>query len=353
MNARNLVLDGAKLLGGFWLAERARPAGIPILCYHGFSIRDEHRFRPALFIRPEQFERRLLWLLRNRFKVISLSEAIERLDSGAIGRREVVITIDDGFHTVGEIGWPLLRKYGLPATLYATTYYATHQNPIFRLAIQYFFWCTAKERAALGDLCPAVQPRDAAEIKGRAGEALMWQLIRWGEAELSEDERWTLAREVAGRLEVDHEELRSSRRLSLLSPEELQALGREGLDVELHTHRHVLPPEESAIVREIADNRSALAAAAAGRPLVHLCYPSGEWSRRHWPTLSALGIRSATTCIPGFNAPDTPRLALHRFLDSEDLSQRDFEAEITGFKTLLRTIGGRSRDAAETDLHPA
>lgn len=330
MKARKLLLDAARLLGGFSLAERARRPGIPILCYHGFSVRDEHRFRPALFIRPEVFERRLLWLLRNRYRVISLSEAIERLDSGAIGKREVVITLDDGFHSVAQVGWPLLKKHGLPATLYATTYYATHQNPIFRLAIQYFFWRTANRRAALGDLCP--------QIEGETGEAPMWRLIRWGEAELSEEARWRLARQVAERLDVDHEELRASRRLSLLSPEELQELARQGLSVELHTHRHVLPLEESGIEREIVDNRAVLAAASDGRPLVHLCYPSGEWSERHWPKLASLGIRSAATCMPGFNAPDTPRLALRRFLDSEDLGQADFEAELTGFKSLLRAL---------------
>jgi peptidoglycan/xylan/chitin deacetylase (PgdA/CDA1 family) len=142
---------------------------------------------------------------------------------------------------------------------------------------------------------------------------------------------------VAARLEVDYEELRASRRLSLLTTQELQALAADGLDLELHTHRHTLPEEATAIAREIADNRGVLQA-ATDRPLRHFCYPSGVWSRNHWQTLASLGIESATTCTPGFNRPDTPRLALHRFLDSQDLSQRDFEAELTGFKTLLRTL---------------
>jgi len=326
MSLRASLLSGARLAGGFWLAERLKPAGIPILCYHGFSIGDEHRFRPALFIRPEEFERRLAWLRRSRYKVIPLAEAIERLDSGRLGKRELVITIDDGFYSVGKVGWPLLKDYGFPATLYATTYYAKHANPIFRLAIQYFFWRTRRAGARLDDLAPATE---------------MWPLINWAESALSEDERWTLAAKVAQRLEVDHEELRASRRLSLLTEQELEVLAREGLDLELHTHRHNLPEEAAAIAREIADNRGVLQA-ATDRPLRHFCYPSGVWSRDHWPTLASLGIESATTCTPGFNRPDTPRLALHRFLDSEDLSQRDFEAELTGFKTLLR----RARSAA-------
>jgi peptidoglycan/xylan/chitin deacetylase (PgdA/CDA1 family) len=327
MSLRTSLLAGAKLAGGFWLAERVKPAGIPILCYHGFSMADEHRFRPALFIRPDEFERRLSWLQRNRYKVIPLAEAIERLDRGALGKRELVITIDDGFHSVGKIGWPLLKDYRFPATLYTTTYYAKHPNPIFRLAIQYFFWRTRRSGARFDDLAP-VAP---------AGEAAMWPLIHWAESSLTEDARCELARSVAARLDVDYEELRSSRRLSLLTTRELQALASDGLDLELHTHRHNLPEDAGAIEREIADNRGVLQA-ATDKTLRHFCYPSGVWSRDQWRTLASLGIESATTCTPGFNRPDTPRLALHRFLDSEDLSQRDFEAELTGFKTLLRTL---------------
>jgi len=317
MNARGLALDTAKAIGGFWLADRMRRPGIAILCYHGFSAGDEHRF-----------ETRLKWLRANGYNVIALGEAIERLDRGAFGKRDAVITIDDGFYSVASTGWPLLKKFGMPATLYATTYYSTHANPVFRLAIQYFFWRTRHSGTRFDDLCPG-----ASESGARA----MWPLIHWGESHLAESERWPLACRVAERLEVDHEELRRSRRLSLLTPEELRALSKDGLDVQLHTHRHSLPEDAEGVEREISDNRNVLRA-VNDRVAVHFCYPSGVWSRRHWGPLERLGVRSATTCLPGFNAQDTPRLALRRFLDSEMCSPRDFEAELTGFKSLMRRM---------------
>jgi peptidoglycan/xylan/chitin deacetylase (PgdA/CDA1 family) len=329
MNARGLVLDTAKAIGGFWLADRMRRPGIAILCYHGFSAGDENRFRPSLFIQPAAFEARLQWLRANRYSVIGLDEAVERLDSGAFGKRDAVITIDDGFFSVGAIAWPLLKKYGMPATLYAATYYCTHANPVFRLAIQYFFWRTGHSETRFDDLCPAAS---------EAGARAMWPLIHWGESHLAESERWALACRVAERLEVDHDELRRSRRLSLLSAEELRALSQDGLDVQLHTHRHNLPEDPEGVEREIGDNREVLRA-VNDRVAVHFCYPSGVWSRRHWEPLERLGVRSATTCSPGFNAQDTPRLALRRFLDSDMCSRRDFEAELTGFKSLVRRMG--------------
>jgi peptidoglycan/xylan/chitin deacetylase (PgdA/CDA1 family) len=331
VNARGLVLDTAKAIGGFWLADRMRRPGIAILCYHGFAAHDEHRFRPALFIRPAAFEARLKWLQESGYNVIPLAEAIERLETGVFGKRDAVITIDDGFHSVAAIGWPLLKKFGMPATLYATTYYSTHANPVFRLAVQYFFWRAPHSGARFDDLCPTASD---------PGAGAMWPLIHWGETRLDENERWTLACRVAERLDVDHAQLRRSRRLSLLTPEELRALSQDGLDVQLHTHRHNLPEDAEGVEREIADNRKVLSA-VSDRHAVHFCYPSGVWSRRHWAPLERLGVRSATTCLPGFNVRDTPRLALRRFLDSDRCSQRDFEAELTGFKSLMRGMRGQ------------
>jgi hypothetical protein len=83
-----------------------------------------------------------------------------------------------------------------------------------------------------------------------------------------------------------------------------------------------------------------------GRRLRHLCYPSGIWSEEQWQTLQSLDIRSATTCDRGFNSRSTPLLALKRFLDSEHLSQVEFEAELSGFtptlRRLLRPGGGKA-----------
>jgi hypothetical protein len=103
----------------------------------------------------------------------------------------------------------------------------------------------------------------------------------------------------------------------------------------LHTHRHRFPEEETAASREIADNRAVLEP-VVGVPLRHFCYPSGIWSPRVWPTLEAAGIKSATTCDPGLNFHDTNRFGLRRILDAESVTAISLEAELSGFKYLLR-----------------
>lgn len=61
----------ARGLGFFWLSSFVWRRRLSILCYHAFSLRDGHLFRPGLIMRPELFERRLAWLHRHGFKVVS------------------------------------------------------------------------------------------------------------------------------------------------------------------------------------------------------------------------------------------------------------------------------------------
>jgi hypothetical protein len=96
-----------------------------------------------------------------------------------------------------------------------------------------------------------------------------------------------------------------------------------------------LPEDQALVEREILQNRAFLEPLGT-TDLKHFCYPSGIWSERHWPSLAALGVATATTCDPGLNYPSTPRLSLRRFLDGENIAQIEFEAELSGFCELLR-----------------
>jgi peptidoglycan/xylan/chitin deacetylase (PgdA/CDA1 family) len=59
--------------------------------------------------------------VQNKFQVLTLSDAITYLQSDVPARNTVVITIDDGYKSFYEHGLPLLRQYGLPATLFINT----------------------------------------------------------------------------------------------------------------------------------------------------------------------------------------------------------------------------------------
>jgi len=329
----------AKVLGGFALARRLYRNKMAVLCYHGFSFADEHLFRPKLFMSPALFGRRMRWLKNAGYSSISPSEAVDRARKGKLRNTEVVITIDDGFHSVYALAFPILQALGFTATVYVTTYYVRHNHPIFRIALQYLFWKTRRESVPLGDLVPGID--GDVFMKRPHFETILWKIIEFGEAMPDEQLRVDLAREIANRLDIDFDELEASRRLTLMNEAEIRALAGANFDIQLHTHRHRLPTERVAAKREIDDNRDVLGALTS-RKLNHLCYPSGIWTRDHWRVLEAEGVETATTCEPGFVSGATPRLAWPRFLDSQSLSDISFEAQLSGLSQILRGLVGRT-----------
>lgn len=339
MPLKTTLYSSAKALGLFRVASHLTRNSLNILCYHGFSFRDEHLFRPKLFQTADLFAQRIRYLSNQGYRSLSLDEGMRRLRAGTLASRDLVITIDDGFHSVAALAAPILRDAGFTATVYVTTYYVVHNNPIFRIALQYLFWKTALGTFAADDLLPGAGRQ--APSKGEAGEAMLWQLIEHGERRLDEAGRVTLASELARRLEVDFDEIVASRRLTLMNAAEVAELAEQGFDIQLHTHRHRFPEDAAVARQELEDNRAVLAPLTGGRPLNHLCYPSGEWSPAVWPALESGGVVTATTCDAGLNTPATPAYALGRFLDFQPIPQIVFEGEVSGFGHLLRGAAGR------------
>ena len=80
-----------------------------------------HRFGPSGALRRmpvDVFDAQLRFLARN-YNVASLAEVVGRLRTGKpLDPGTVVLTVDDGYRDFAEFAYPLLRRYGMPATLY-------------------------------------------------------------------------------------------------------------------------------------------------------------------------------------------------------------------------------------------
>jgi len=323
---------GARAAGLFRASRLLTRGGLRIVCWHGTSLADEHRVFPGLFLSPDDLERRLLAL--HRYPVLPLEEAVRKLRAGTLPPAAVALTIDDGFHGTLRHAWPALQRHGFPATLYATTYHVRSGTPVFRLLVQ---WAFRQSSAAVLDLSElGTGMVGAVRMTGGAEQTeAMWRLIRNAEERLSEPERQALADRIATALGVDLGPVRAGRWLSLAGVDELRSAAREGLDVQLHTHRHRFPVCRELALRELRDNRAVLEP-LGGHPLRHFCYPSGYFRPVHLPWLEEAGVESATTCDPGLNRRGDSPLTLRRFLDDSRTSQLEFEAELSGFAELLR-----------------
>ena len=87
---------------------------VPVLCYHRFGSGSS-----KMVVSPAKFEAQLDYLARNGYTVVRLDDLRSFLaGEKALPAKSVVITIDDGYESVHRHAFPLLKKYGFPATLF-------------------------------------------------------------------------------------------------------------------------------------------------------------------------------------------------------------------------------------------
>jgi peptidoglycan/xylan/chitin deacetylase (PgdA/CDA1 family) len=320
---------------------------LTILCYHGISLADEHEWRPELFMSRAVFRQRLERLRDGGYRVLPLDEAVRRMYAGTLPPRAVALTFDDGTVDFAECVLPMLREFGMPATVYLTTYYCDHQHPVFMVALSYLLW---KGRGAPGGDVAAVvgHPTPLPVATARERDAA-WRVIHAHAMRhaSTDEERTALLRDVARCTGVDFDALFAGGLLSIMSPDTVRALPRDVVDVQLHTHRHRAPREERAFRRELADNRAAIAALcdAGCAPPAHFCYPSGDYDPCCLPWLRAEGVRTATTCVPALASRDDEPLLLPRYVDAHSQPPAAFDAWVSGVAQLLPQRIARRRHA--------
>jgi len=315
---KHAFLTMAQSTGLAAVARRATRSHLRILCYHGLWVTPGFEFGNCMFIGPEQFEARMARLKESGLPVLPLGEAVDRLGDGSLPEAAVAITIDDGWVSTFTHMLPVLEKYELPATLYATTWYAGRDLPVVNVVVNYL-----KAASGRHDID---SPAKTAEIEALPVAQRLAALRAFGNA-LGVDEAWL-----------------ETRQFHIMSAAELAEAHRRGLDVQLHTHRHIeVDRELEALPQEIEENRACLRSAIGDVPFSHFCYPSGSYHPEARALLAASGIRSATLVTPGLNPPGADPYALRRFLDARDISDAEFDAYLSGVLYYARPLGALLR----------
>ena len=91
---------------------------VPILCYHRFA----KDCNSPLCMPAHIFEQQMRYLYENGYRVIGFRQLIDFLEyRHAIPKKSVIISIDDGYRSVYDVCYPILKKYGFHATLFIYT----------------------------------------------------------------------------------------------------------------------------------------------------------------------------------------------------------------------------------------
>jgi len=299
-----------------------------VLCYHGVSMADEHEWHPGLYVSPRTLARRFAALEHTGCDVLPLDEAVQRLYAGTLPARAVALTFDDGFHDFKARAFPMLQAHGFPATVYLATQRCEKNFPVPHLIASYLLW---KHRTSILDAngIAGLDQRYPLAAEGDRQRVLADMQARMRADRMRPHAKDIFAGEVVRRLGVDYEAVKASRILRLMTPDEVADLSRQGIAMEMHTHRHRTPDDPDQFLAEVRLNRERLEAITGRRPQ-HFCYPSGVYHASYLPKLESEKIVTATTCDPGLASRAAHRLLLPRFVDTEHVSDIEFEAWITG-----------------------
>ena len=102
---------------------RANSKAVMILTYH--SLDDSGS---VISISPQAFAEQMQILHDLDMKVVPLSNIREVLGGTNDSRPLIAITFDDGFRNIYEHGFPILQRYGFPATVFLVTDYCGKTN---------------------------------------------------------------------------------------------------------------------------------------------------------------------------------------------------------------------------------
>lgn len=306
-----------------WRAQR-----LLILCYHGVSIDDEHKWAD-LYVSAGHLARRLELLRSRGATIVSLDDGLEQLARGDLPPMSVCLTFDDGAHDFSSRAMPVLSAANAHSTLYLTTYYCGRNQPVFDTVASYLLWKARGRTVRLPEVDLVVTIPDQTSSPQFAdihNELRRYALVHGFDA----DQKNAFARALAIVVGVDFDAILERKLFQIMSPEEVAALDPALVSVQLHTHRHRTPRDEALFKREIEDNRVVIERLRGPGPTRHFCYPSGDYVREYGEWLREDGVQFATTCDPGLASRSSDPLFLPRFVDTENVPAETFMAWVSG-----------------------
>jgi peptidoglycan/xylan/chitin deacetylase (PgdA/CDA1 family) len=270
----------------------ARAAGNARLC-----VLNYHRIleRPDPLLESEPDVAAFRWqmaLLADCFNVLPVSQALALLDAGRLPPRAVCITFDDGYRSVYELALPVLKEFGLPATVFVTSGHVGRGN----------MW---NDR-----IIDAVQSLPAGELDLTAAGLETYSLRTLADRKsslgrLTEASKYlppAARRALVQRLEAmagggAEQEL-------MLTPEMVVALDRNGIEIGAHTVTHPILTslDDDSARAELSAGKQQLEA-LVGKPVRLFAYPNGkagkDYDARHVAMVREAGFDAAFTTAVG------------------------------------------------------
>ena len=100
-----------------------------VLAYHGVAPSDPGEDPHNLRVAPGRFQAQVALLLHAGFEMVTVTDLAERAAGGKPPPGLAALSFDDGMEDNHSVLLPILREYGIPATVYVTTGLIGQANP--------------------------------------------------------------------------------------------------------------------------------------------------------------------------------------------------------------------------------
>jgi peptidoglycan/xylan/chitin deacetylase (PgdA/CDA1 family)/CelD/BcsL family acetyltransferase involved in cellulose biosynthesis len=275
-----------------------------ILYYHRVND-DKDRFFGA--ISTDLFEHHMRYIARH-YRVLSIGDLIDHLEEGDSAEPVIAITFDDGYEDNYRNAFPILRRYGLPATIFLTTGSIDSGEPLWFERLAAAVKATSKESIDLEiDIPRRLWMRNETE-RLQAHEQI-FAVMRL----MKDHDRRDRLEEVLRQLGSP---IASNSGNHMLSWDQIRLMKANGIDFGGHTVSHPflskVTPEEARW--EVSECKRRIEEELQ-QPAEFFAYPNGreeDFAAFNKELLRAAGYRAAMTTIWGVNDRSTDRMELRR-----------------------------------------
>jgi peptidoglycan/xylan/chitin deacetylase (PgdA/CDA1 family) len=326
---KRAVITGLERGGGLdivrWITRRTPR----ILTYHRFGPKDTLRVMGA-----DNFERQIVFL-KSRFRIVPLGDLAEaRRAGGAVPANTVAITVDDGYEDFYKYAFPVLKRHGVPATLFVVSRFAAGEIWLWPDLIQY-----AVERSGRRELTLDLGPtRGRWSLESVEDRFAAWSDIADHCLTLGPEGTRDVTTALLAATGVEAPSLPPPL-LRAASWDQIREMAAGGIEIGSHTRSHprltLLSQEE--LRDEIGGSKGDLEAQIS-RPVTTFAYPNGreeDFDDRCKHELAAAGYSCA---VAGYYAADVLGDAFSMKRLSIDTDWNDFLKAVCGMKHLALVV---------------
>jgi len=278
-----------------------------------FQILYYHRVLPAPLpfslaaVSAEDFERQIL-LLSGLFRIITIPQLLDEIEAGALQPNTICITFDDGYADNFMYAFPILKKYGVAATIFLTTGVIGNNRLLWHDQVLYVMQHTAAQHLEWPMAGGATWPLDSVQARVTFASACLESLKQKKPSERNQE-----IKKLAELCEVNLNAVVAN---EMLSWEQVKAMHHHGIAFGAHTVTHPILSllDEDEMNWEILQSKQTIEERLKTKIEI-FAYPNGQprdFDERVKQVLKNCGMRCGLTTVWGLNTNATDPFAWRR-----------------------------------------